>query len=158
MLIGRDHIGATMADRRWLVGFVGSVAWAFDGGTLALGKIVKASTSQRVRARIATRLLPQLVSGEVKLDSKQATHEAPREALTVSERRCLRYVALSNKEIARRLELSIHSVKRYVDILLHKLGAGSRAEVIVIGLRRGLVDLGDLATLSQPPSRGLLRG
>jgi DNA-binding NarL/FixJ family response regulator len=46
---------------------------------------------------------------------------------------------LANKEIAYRLGISEHTVKFHVSALLGKLGAGSRAEAIAIGVRRGIV-------------------
>jgi DNA-binding NarL/FixJ family response regulator len=43
---------------------------------------------------------------------------------------------LSNKEIARRLEISLHTVKFHIESLLRKLGARSRAEAVAKGLAR----------------------
>jgi DNA-binding CsgD family transcriptional regulator len=43
---------------------------------------------------------------------------------------------LSNKEIARRLEISLHTVKFHIEQLLRKLGARSRAEAVAKGLIR----------------------
>jgi DNA-binding NarL/FixJ family response regulator len=46
---------------------------------------------------------------------------------------------LGNKIIAARLGISTHTAKFHVASILAKLGAGSRAEAVAIGLRRGLV-------------------
>jgi DNA-binding NarL/FixJ family response regulator len=64
-------------------------------------------------------------------------------ALTRRELAVLRLVAhgLGNKEIARELGISSHTVKYHLASLLAKLGVHSRTEAVTIGLRRGLVPL-----------------
>ena len=48
---------------------------------------------------------------------------------------------LSNKSIARSLGISAHTVKFHLEAVFTKLEAGSRAEAVAKGLRRGLIDL-----------------
>lgn len=48
---------------------------------------------------------------------------------------------LSNKEVARRLRISGHTVKFHIESLFRKLAAGSRAEAVHKGLRQGLIEL-----------------
>jgi DNA-binding NarL/FixJ family response regulator len=48
---------------------------------------------------------------------------------------------LSNKHIARRLGISTHTVKFHLEAVFAKLDAGSRAEAVAKGLRRGLIEL-----------------
>ena len=48
---------------------------------------------------------------------------------------------LSNKEMARRLGISGHTVKFHIESLYRKLAAGSRAEAVHKGLRQGLIEL-----------------
>ena len=65
------------------------------------------------------------------------------ETLTPREGQVLRMMAdgLGNKEIAARLAISGHTAKFHVAQILAKLGAASRAEAVVIGIRRGLVPI-----------------
>jgi DNA-binding CsgD family transcriptional regulator len=64
-----------------------------------------------------------------------------REALTPRELEVLALIAAgaSNKLIARRLAISVHTAKFHVAGVLEKLGAHSRAEAVAIGARAGLV-------------------
>ena len=56
--------------------------------------------------------------------------EPPLPLLTPRETEVLAAISegFSNKEIARRLEISLHTVKFHIESLLRKLGARSRAE------------------------------
>jgi DNA-binding NarL/FixJ family response regulator len=62
-------------------------------------------------------------------------------ALSLREREVLALLVegASNKEIARALALSIHTVKFHVAALTEKLGARSRGEAVAIAIRAGLV-------------------
>ncbi len=61
--------------------------------------------------------------------------------LTPREREVLQLLAAgaSNKEIARGLDISVHTVKFHIASLLAKLGATSRLEAVGIGLRTGII-------------------
>jgi DNA-binding NarL/FixJ family response regulator len=63
------------------------------------------------------------------------------ETLTAREGEVLQLLAegLSNKEIARSLEISEHTVKFHLSAVFGKLGAASRTEAVATGIRRGLV-------------------
>lgn len=67
----------------------------------------------------------------------------PDESLTTREREVLELVSqgLSNKLIARRLQISEHTVKFHISSISGKLGASSRTEAVSRGLRRGLITL-----------------
>ena len=58
--------------------------------------------------------------------------------LTPRETEVLNVIAdgLSNKEIGRRMDISLHTVKFHIESLLRKLGARSRAEAVAKGLAR----------------------
>ena len=61
-----------------------------------------------------------------------ATAAAPVDALSERERTVLRYLAtaLSYREIAEELYVSINTVKTHVKNVIRKLGVGSRAEAV----------------------------
>jgi two-component system, NarL family, nitrate/nitrite response regulator NarL len=67
--------------------------------------------------------------------------EAP--LLTPREREILTLLGegLSNKAMARRLGISVHTVKFHLEALFTKLDATSRAEAVAKGLRGGVIEL-----------------
>jgi DNA-binding NarL/FixJ family response regulator len=66
-----------------------------------------------------------------------------RPALTARERQVasLLVEGASNKVIARRLDISVHTAKFHVAAVLEKLGARNRSDAVAIALRDGLVAL-----------------
>ena len=75
------------------------------------------------------------------LDHSAAEDEEPAVALTPREREVLALLAAgaSNKDIARALDLSVHTAKFHVASLMEKLGARGRLEAVAIAIRTGLV-------------------
>ena len=71
----------------------------------------------------------------------RSAEDAP--SLTAREAEILVLVGqgLSNKGIARRLGISVHTVKFHLEALFEKIGATSRAEAVVLGLRHGVIEL-----------------
>jgi DNA-binding NarL/FixJ family response regulator len=67
----------------------------------------------------------------------------PSEALTPREMDVLEMLAegLSNKMIAYRLSISGHTAKFHVNAILAKLGAGTRTEAVMRGIRLGLIQV-----------------
>jgi two-component system nitrate/nitrite response regulator NarL len=72
-----------------------------------------------------------------------ADAEAGEAGLTAREREVLALLAqgLSNKSIARRLSVSIHTIKFHVNSILSKLDVDSRTQAVTSAVRRGLVSL-----------------
>jgi len=70
-----------------------------------------------------------------------AAADSTMESLTPREMEALEMLAegLSNKHIAGRLNISEHTAKFHVNSILNKLGAGTRTEAVMRGLRRGLL-------------------
>ncbi len=63
--------------------------------------------------------------------------------LTPREREILGLIGegLSNKAMARRLDISVHTIKFHLEALFTKLDATSRAEAVAKGLRNGVIEL-----------------
>lgn len=61
--------------------------------------------------------------------------------LTPRQREILRLIAdgLENKQIARKLGIGVHTVKTHVSRVLHKLGAASRTEAVVMAMKERLI-------------------
>jgi NarL family two-component system response regulator YdfI len=92
--------------------------------------------------------------GQVLLSAKAAQSLAaifgdePEEAAMVDEisareAEVLRLLAegLANKDVARRLGISEHTVKFHISSILEKLGAATRTEAVTLGIRRGLIPI-----------------
>ncbi len=92
---------------------------------------------QTIRAVYAGR---KSLSAEV---SYELAEHATDDALTAAEIRVLRLIAAgnANKEIAAQLSISEETVKGQVSRILSKLGAKDRTHAVVIGLKRGIIEL-----------------
>jgi DNA-binding NarL/FixJ family response regulator len=86
-------------------------------------------------------VLPRSLTGQ--LLRGQEVVEEPSEPLTAREREVLGLLGqgLSNKMIARDLQISEHTVKFHVSSIYAKLGAASRTEAVGLGARLGLISL-----------------
>jgi DNA-binding NarL/FixJ family response regulator len=85
-------------------------------------------------------------AGQKRLSSEVAAEIAEHftdDALTPRETDVLRLIAggNANKEIAARLSLTEETVKHHVKNILAKLGANDRTHAVMIGLKRGIIDL-----------------
>jgi len=83
------------------------------------------------------------LSPDARVRGGSSDRETTVEPLTPREREVLELVAegMSNRAIAERLAISEHTVKFHVGALLGKLSAATRAELVAIALRRGLIML-----------------
>jgi two-component system, NarL family, response regulator len=105
----------------------------------AKGYLVKDIVPQQIRDSVR-----RVAAGESILSSDIAAKLAEsiaRPQLSKRERQVLKYLAngRSNKEIAQVLYISEHTAKAHVRAVMTKLNADSRAEVIAIAIKRGLV-------------------
>ena len=76
-------------------------------------------------------------------EERMSSVEPLLDALTSREREVLEMLAegLSNKEIAWRMKISEHTVKFHVASIFAKLGASTRTEAVIHGIRQGLIML-----------------
>ncbi len=115
------------------------------GGGRAL--LPREATREEIRAGVLAAaqgfvMLPAMVAARLASGRGLATPAYEEgESLTPREREVLDLVArgLPNKQIARELAISEHTVKFHISSMFAKLGAASRTEAIRIGARRGLV-------------------
>ena len=84
---------------------------------------------------VSTELLSRL------LNRLRADREEPAADLTAREREILQLIAegLTNAAIARRLFISVNTVRNHVQSLLAKLGAHSKLEALSVAVREGLI-------------------
>lgn len=109
-----------------------------DAPSAELQAAVQAASQGLVVLPLATgqRLLSQVSTTPVSLDS-----DTLQEPLTAREQEVLQLLSqgLSNKLIARRLNISEHTVKFHVSSIYTKLGASSRTDAVNRGARNGLI-------------------
>jgi DNA-binding CsgD family transcriptional regulator len=76
-------------------------------------------------------------------DGFRAVGDDPPPLLTPREAQILTLVGegMSNKQVARALGISLHTVKFHLEALFAKLDATSRAEAVAKGLRGGVIEL-----------------
>jgi DNA-binding NarL/FixJ family response regulator len=81
------------------------------------------------------------LTGAQPYDERLPSVEPVHDALTPREREVLEMLAegLSNKEIAWRMKISEHTVKFHIASIFGKLGASTRTEAVMQGIRQGLV-------------------
>jgi DNA-binding NarL/FixJ family response regulator len=84
-----------------------------------------------------------LVRSNVVTDARGFAPAEDAPMLTPREREILALIGdgLSNKAVARRLGISVHTVKFHLEALFTKLDATSRAEAVAKGLRGGVIEL-----------------
>ena len=109
----------------------------------ARGLLARDVDGAQIAAAVAAVMQDLLVFGEslVALPTAPVGDEVVVEPLSARELDVLRRMAegRSNKQIARDLEISEHTVKFHVNAVLGKLGAQSRTEAVVRATRAGLI-------------------
>jgi DNA-binding NarL/FixJ family response regulator len=124
---------------------------AFDAGVSAILPLSADVAEIAATVRMVTRglvVFPQeflaKLSGKVEIvDGRSDEPEVRRPPLSKRDRAVLTAIAdgLSNKEIARRLGISFHTVKFHVASILEKLEVDTRTEAVIKAAQLGLVML-----------------
>ena len=111
-------------------------------GSSRLGAIRAVRSGESVLDSLATRkLLERVVSL-----TKEADQEKARGQLSVREIEILRLAArgMSNRDIAKKLGLSMRTVKAHLSNIFNKMRCSCRTEAIVKGFKEGYVSLDDI--------------
>lgn len=132
-------IDDAVSEFAWLAG-EGAPGWAWlsrDADALQIAAAIRAVSSGLIVLDPAVG--PILRPHEGPASSQHG--ERRDDTLTAREREVLQWMAagLPNKNIAARLNVSLHTVKFHVASILAKLGAGSRTEAVTIAARRGYI-------------------
>ena len=111
----------------------------------ARASLPSAATPAQIVAAIhaAAAGLSAVPASEINALLPKAEADPPAEPLTPREMEVLEMLAegLSNKMIAYRLNISTHTAKFHVNAILAKLGAGTRTEAVMRGIRAGLIQV-----------------
>ena len=112
-----------------------------DASTAQLQAAVLAAAQGLIT--IPATLVEQMLEQRAAVPLSDIDTASPDEALTTREREVLELLSrgLPNKLIARRLQISEHTVKFHVSSIYAKLGATSRTDAVSRGVRRGLITL-----------------
>ncbi|HEX6122030.1 MAG TPA: response regulator transcription factor, partial [Ktedonobacterales bacterium] len=94
---------------------------------------------------IAVRALRRAVSSQPQIPSSPPLSEREMEVLQEAAR------GLPNKDIAKRLNLSVRTIHTHLGNIFAKLGVGSRTEAVLLALRRGWIALEDTEHPEIPP-------
>jgi DNA-binding NarL/FixJ family response regulator len=108
----------------------------------AAGFLRRETSGARLRAALEAVALGLQVTEPATLPGTEARGPEPEE-LTAREMEVLQLLVegLPNKEIARRLGISEHTVKFHVTTVLGKLGARTRTEAVTRAIRQGVIAL-----------------
>jgi len=144
VLLSHDVQTAERAPSLVLVTDAAAAADALSSG--ARGVLARDASPRRIHAA-----LHAVAESEVVVDDGFANALLPHprsnvamiEPLTPRERQVLQFLAagLTNKEIAKRLGVTDHTIKFHVNGILGKLGASTRTEAVVEAARRGIVSV-----------------
>lgn len=123
----------SFASAAWAAGAKVLLRRDSDGEKMKLGLDAAASNFILIDPSLATPLLPDTPNDDTLLT----------ETLTSREQQVLQLLAegLPNKNIARQLGISEHTVKFHVNAIMNKLGAQSRTEAVVRATRAGVIML-----------------
>ena len=111
--------------------------------TAPAGILAPDATAEQLDAALRAVFAGLLVRSAIALEARGFAPAEDMPLLTPREREILGLIGegLSNKAMARRLGISVHTVKFHLEALFTKLDATSRAEAVTKGLRGGVIEL-----------------
>jgi DNA-binding NarL/FixJ family response regulator len=125
------------------------VVTTYDGDVQAL-RAIKAGAAGYLLKNMLRKELPDAIrsvhAGRLRIPGEIATAMAEHyndDPLTEREVEVLRCVAAGNpnKEVAAQLSIAEETVKAHMSSILSKLGANDRTHAVVIGVKRGIIDV-----------------
>ncbi|WP_329463092.1 LuxR C-terminal-related transcriptional regulator [Streptomyces sp. NBC_01431] len=124
----------------------------------ALAEVVAKVHKALDEAQGALETQEQLIEG-LRADADPPPSEevlAAREALallTARERQILELISQgnSNRRVARALGISEKTVKNHLSAVFTKVGASDRTQAVVMGIRSGIVSIGEPSPMHVPP-------
>lgn len=136
-----DAPGAAWSVAALRAGARAVVPGAADGAELRAAVEAAAAGFVALPRELAADLLARTAAAPDEEDAPEPP--SPDDPLSPREHEVLALLAegLANKQIAPRLGISEHTVKAHVTAIFAKLGAGTRAEAVVLAARRGLLML-----------------
>jgi DNA-binding NarL/FixJ family response regulator len=154
-----NGIDATMAIRNEFPGARIVVLTTYSGDVQVLRALKAGAQGYLLKSLLHQELLETIraVHAGKKTLSPEASHEiaehATDESLTPGEIAVLDLIAAgnANKQIASRLSISEETVKSRVKNILSKLGANDRTHAVMIGLKRGIIELDSPKRVNQSP-------
>jgi two-component system nitrate/nitrite response regulator NarL len=107
------------------------------------GVLTPDATAEQLDAALRAVVAGLLVRSSATQEARGFAPAEDMPLLTPREREILALIGegLSNKAMARRLGISVHTVKFHLEALFTKLDATSRAEAVAKGLRGGVIEL-----------------
>jgi two-component system nitrate/nitrite response regulator NarL len=107
------------------------------------GVITPDATAEQLDAALRAVFAGLLVRSSAAQETRGFAPAEDMPLLTPREREILGLVGegFSNKAMARRLGISVHTIKFHLEALFNKLDATSRAEAVAKGLRGGVIEL-----------------
>ncbi len=126
-------------EEQYVVELLQAGAAGYLSKTVALDELLQAVRSV---ARGESVLPPAVASVVVRHMSGQAELDEERSPLTARELQVLALVAegLTNRDIGRRLSISLRTVEAHLTHIYDKLDVGSRTEAVVRGMTQGWID------------------
>lgn len=126
-------------EEQYVVELLQAGAAGYLSKTVALDELLQAV---RAVARGESVLPPAVASVVVRHMSREAESVEERSPLTARELQVLALVAegLTNRDIGRRLSISLRTVEAHLTHIYDKLDVGSRTEAVVRGMTQGWID------------------